>query len=85
MYISKVLVYIFGGSILMRFMICKIYMSKVLIVYFCKYDLEKKPLLIKNNEYWMNEYNMNRILMGKNDLPEWMTDGRTVLCQKDPQ
>ena len=27
----------------------------------------------------------NRILMGEDDLPEWMTDGRTVLCQKDPQ
>ena len=28
---------------------------------------------------------MNRILMGEDDLPEWMTHGRTVLCQKDPQ
>ena len=28
---------------------------------------------------------MNRILMGKDDLSEWMTHGRTVLCQKDPQ
>ena len=27
---------------------------------------------------------MNRILMGEDDLPEWMTHGRTVLCQKDP-
>ena len=27
---------------------------------------------------------MNRILMG-DDLPEWMTHGRTVPCQKDPQ
>ena len=26
---------------------------------------------------------MNRILMGKEDLPEWMTHGCTVLCQKD--
>ena len=25
---------------------------------------------------------MNRILMGEEDLPEWMTHGRTVLCQK---
>ena len=23
--------------------------------------------------------------MGEDDLPEWMTHGRTVLCQKDPQ
>ena len=28
---------------------------------------------------------INRILMGEDDLPEWMTNGRTVLCQKDPQ
>ena len=28
---------------------------------------------------------MNRILMGEDDLPEWMTRGHTVLCQKDPQ
>ena len=28
---------------------------------------------------------MNRILMGEDDLPEWMTPGRTVLCQKDPR
>ena len=28
---------------------------------------------------------MNRILMGEDDLPEWMTHGRTVLCQKDPR
>ena len=28
---------------------------------------------------------MNRILMGEDDLPEWMTHGRRVLCQKDPQ
>ena len=28
---------------------------------------------------------MNRILMGKDNLPEWMTHDRTVLCQKDPQ
>ena len=27
---------------------------------------------------------MNRILMG-DDLPEWTTHSRTVLCQKDPQ
>ena len=27
---------------------------------------------------------MNRILMGEDDLPEWMTHGRTLLCQKDP-
>ena len=26
---------------------------------------------------------MNRILMGEDDLPEWMTYGRTVLCQKN--
>ena len=28
---------------------------------------------------------MNRILMGEDDLPEWTTHGRTVLCQKEPQ
>ena len=28
---------------------------------------------------------MNRILMGEDDLPEWMIHGRTVLCQKDRQ
>ena len=28
---------------------------------------------------------MNRILMGEDDLSEWMTHGRTLLCQKDPQ
>ena len=28
---------------------------------------------------------MNRILMGEDDLPEWMTHGHTVLCQKDLQ
>ena len=28
---------------------------------------------------------MNRILMGEDDLPKWMTHGRTVLCQKDPK
>ena len=28
---------------------------------------------------------MNKTLMGKDDLPEWMTHGRTVLCQKDSQ
>ena len=28
---------------------------------------------------------MNRILMGEDDLPQWMTHGRTVLCQKDPR
>ena len=28
---------------------------------------------------------MNRILLGKNDLSEWMTHGRTVFCRKDPQ
>ena len=28
---------------------------------------------------------MNRILMGENYLPESMTHGHTVLCQKDPQ
>ena len=26
---------------------------------------------------------MNRLLMGEDDLFEWMTDGLTVLCQKD--
>ena len=26
---------------------------------------------------------VNRILMGENDLPEWMTHDRTVPCQKD--
>ena len=28
---------------------------------------------------------MNRIFMGQDDLPEWMTHGCTVLCQKDTQ
>ena len=28
---------------------------------------------------------MNRILMGEDDLPEWMAHGHTVLCQKDPR
>ena len=28
---------------------------------------------------------MNRILIGEDDLPEWMTHGHTVLCQKDPR
>ena len=28
---------------------------------------------------------MNRILMGEDDLPEWMTHGRRVVCQKDLQ
>ena len=28
---------------------------------------------------------MDRILMGEDDLLEWMTYGCTVLCQKDPQ
>ena len=27
----------------------------------------------------------NGILMAEDDLPEWMTHGRTVLCQKDPR
>ena len=27
---------------------------------------------------------MNSIFMGDESLPEWMTHGRTVLCQKDP-
>ena len=28
---------------------------------------------------------MNRISMGEGDLPEWLTHGRTMLCQKDPR
>ena len=28
---------------------------------------------------------MNRILMGEDDPPEWMTRGRTVPCQKNPK
>ena len=28
---------------------------------------------------------MNRILMGEDNLPERMTHGLTVLCQKEPQ
>ena len=44
--------------------------------------------------YWIKNLNslhervssqMNRILMGEDDLPEWMIHGRTVLCQKDRQ
>ena len=27
----------------------------------------------------------NRLFMGEDDLPEWMTHGCAVLCQKDPQ
>ena len=27
----------------------------------------------------------NKILMGDDSLPAWMTHGRTVLCQKDPR
>ena len=27
---------------------------------------------------------LNKVLLGEDDLPEWMTYGRTVLCQKDP-
>ena len=26
---------------------------------------------------------LNRILIGENDLPGWMTYGHTILCQKD--
>ena len=44
-YISKVLVDIFGANMLMCFMFCKICMLKVLIVYFCKYVLEKRFLI----------------------------------------
>ena len=28
---------------------------------------------------------INRILMGEDDLPQWMTHDHTVLCQKDLQ
>ena len=28
---------------------------------------------------------MNKILMGEDSPPAWMTYGRTVLCQKDPR
>ena len=28
---------------------------------------------------------INRILMGEDDMPDWMTHCRTVLCQEDPQ
>ena len=28
---------------------------------------------------------MNRTLMGEDDLPEWMTNGRIVLCEEDPE
>ena len=44
-YISKVLVDIFGANMLMCFMFRKICMLKVLIVYFCKYVLEKRFLI----------------------------------------
>ena len=42
--------------------------------------------------YWIKNLNilhervssqMSRILMGEDDLPEWMTNGRTVLYQKE--
>ena len=44
--------------------------------------------------YWIKNLNSlhervssqtNRVLMGEDDLPEWMKHGCTVLCQKDPQ
>ena len=44
--------------------------------------------------YWIKNFSslhgrvfskMNKILMGENDLPQYMTHGCTVLCQKDPQ
>ena len=28
---------------------------------------------------------LNSILTGTDDLPEWLTHGKTVLCQKDPR
>jgi hypothetical protein len=28
-------------------------------------------------------HQLNKILMGTDTLPEWLTHGRTVLCQKD--
>ena len=43
--------------------------------------------------YWIKNLNnlhmrfacqLNKILEGEDDLPTWMTYGRTVLCQKDP-
>ena len=43
--------------------------------------------------YWIKNLNsfhkritcqLNKILEGEDDLPAWMTYGRTVLCQKDP-
>ena len=41
---------------------------------------------IKNLSRHTNKFfsQMNRILMGEDDLPEWMTHGRTVLCQENP-
>ena len=44
-------------------------------------------------EYWLNnltslharmEVQLNHILDGEIPLPDWMTFGKTVLCQKDP-
>ena len=29
-------------------------------------------------------YQLNKILEGEDNLPTWMTYGRTILCQKDP-
>ena len=54
----------------------------------------KAPRRDSVQEYWIKNLSslhehvssqMNKILMEENDLPEWMTHGHTVLCQKDPQ
>ena len=53
----------------------------------------KAPELDSVQGYWIKDLTnlhqriasqMNSILMGEKNLPEWMTHGRTVLCQKDP-
>ena len=52
------------------------------------------PVRYDPQGYWIKNFSslqkrvssqMNRILMGEDVLPDWMTHGRTVLCQKDPQ
>ena len=39
----------------------------------------------RSNLYERNAVQTNKILIGDDSLPVWMTHGRTVLCQKDPR
>ena len=43
-----------------------------------------KGIRSRTSAVYTNVFQKNRILIG-DDLPEWMTHSRTVLCQKDPQ